>query len=494
MLTDCRLCAAGRKKSVSEVSFCIATTLLVLGASGPASSRPDFQFSATCGQVWDVSTYEGHWPDPDSLDATIRGSGQINKGNGEPVRAMAPGEIKRSFIRASDGEARIFIEHDDGWVTHYIHNQVTDHGLISEGRRVAQGEIIAFTGKSGADSVHQHISQINPSGNAVRQHFDGEAVNTREADPTTWDTWGKRGAEKVRSANCAGNTFMTWSQGGDNYALTYRPATGEGRILRLKNNGETEQTWIGHIGSNWTHLAAYRMGANAYATFYQGSDGDVHFVRMNGGGTGFTKVAQTRWYEGWTHLTPFFRDGRAFLLAYSSLYGFANVEQVHPDGSGTTNVLQTTWPKGYTSLFTYTSGPRQYLVTYKGSDGEFATRKINGTGDSLSFSTVWQKTKRAGWTTLIPVAQEGASYMFGYEAPTGTARVWKLDSQGEGFSRTADRPMQLDWTAFTTWSTPNGAKLLGYKIRNGLATSFALDTRGTGISHIRDTNWSGGWR
>lgn len=153
-----------------------------------------------------LDRYAGHWPDPDSLDATIRGSGQLNKGKGEPVRAMAPGVVKRSYVRASDGEARVFIEHEDGWVTHYIHNQVTDFGLISEGRKVAQGEVIAFTGKSGAESVHQHISQINPRGNAVRQRFDGNAVKTNESDPTTWGTRGDWNAEKVRSANCAGNS------------------------------------------------------------------------------------------------------------------------------------------------------------------------------------------------------------------------------------------------------------------------------------------------
>lgn len=97
-------------------------------------------------------------------------------------------------------------------------------------------------------------------------------------------------------------------------------------------------------------------------------------------------------------------------------------------------------------------------------------------GSGLSFSIVWQKNRRAGWTTLIPICHEGQTYMFGYEAPTGKAKVWRLDSQGEGLTRTVNRPMQLDWTAFTTWSTPSGGKVLGYKIRNGLATSFALDS------------------
>ena len=84
--------------------------------------------------------------------------------------------------------------------------------------------------------------------------------------------------------------------------------------------------------------------------------------------------------------------------------------------------------------------------------------------------------------------------MFGYEAPTGRAKIWRLDSQGKGFTKTADRPMQLDWTAFTTWSTSSGSKLLGYKIRSGLATTFVFDANGTGISWVRDARWSKGWR
>ena len=471
-----------------------AVAMLGLVSSGAVVAKPDFQFSASCGQVWDVSTYDNHWPDPDSLDATIRGSGQLNKGKGEPVRAMAPGVVTRSYIRASDGEARVFIEHDDGWVTHYIHNQVTDYGLIKEGRRVAQGEVIAFTGKSGASSVHQHITQINPSGKAVRQYFDGNAVKTYQADPGSWGHWGQTTAEKIRSANCAGNQFMTWSQGGENYLLTYRPSTSEGRILRLKENGQTEQTWIGHLGSGWTHFAAYRVGANVYATFYQGADGDVNFVRMHSQGAGFTKLGQTRWYDGWTHLVPFVRGGDAYVLAYSSLYGFVNVEKIHPDGSGTTNIKKTTWPKGYTSLLTYTSGPRHYLLSYKGSDGKFATRRISGSESALNFSIAWEQKRLAGWTTLLPMVHQGQNYMFGYEAPTGEAKIWRLDSHGQGFSKTGDKSMQKDWTAFAAWYTPSGAKMLGYKIRNGKRKAFSVDANGSGLSQIHSGSWNIGWR
>ena len=44
------------------------STLLASSAAEAAGPRPFFQMPFACGQTWEASTYDGHWPDQDSID------------------------------------------------------------------------------------------------------------------------------------------------------------------------------------------------------------------------------------------------------------------------------------------------------------------------------------------------------------------------------------------------------------------------------------------
>ena len=59
-------------------------------AYGP---RPFFQMPVACGQTWEASTYNGHWPDQDSIDLGEWSPQDTNTGHGEPVLASADGTV-----------------------------------------------------------------------------------------------------------------------------------------------------------------------------------------------------------------------------------------------------------------------------------------------------------------------------------------------------------------------------------------------------------------
>ena len=45
-----------------------AVPLFAASAAEAAGPRPFFQMPFACGQTWEASTYDGHWPDQDSID------------------------------------------------------------------------------------------------------------------------------------------------------------------------------------------------------------------------------------------------------------------------------------------------------------------------------------------------------------------------------------------------------------------------------------------
>jgi len=55
-----------------------ALSLCLAGSPAHAQSRPVLKQSFLCAQSWDASTYQGHGPDPDSLDFGYwRGAGLV---------------------------------------------------------------------------------------------------------------------------------------------------------------------------------------------------------------------------------------------------------------------------------------------------------------------------------------------------------------------------------------------------------------------------------
>lgn len=462
-------------------------------AAGP---RPDFQLSGPCGTEWHASTYETHAPDPDSLDITVRDEDLNNLGKGWPVLAQAAGEITKAdlFETPEKGDMyRINIDHGDGWKTIYLHSGIDDFDLLEVGRKVAQGEMIAWTSNSGATAIHQHITQTR-DGDAVRSVFDGKSVETREADQSSWGHWGTNQAERILSKNCAGVSFMRWREGGRTYAATYRPTDGRIIMLRLRDDGSSSQTWTGNWGTGWTHLEPFQLNDQPHAILYQAATGTVRFIRIKSGGEGATVRKEGKWFAGWTHIEPFRRGDNTYLLVYSSLHGFANLERVSSDGKGSTNLFRTNWEKGRTALVSYTSGSRNYLFSYKGGSGRMRIQKITGSGNSVSFEQVWTRQRNPGWSTLKVVAHKGRRILLGCDAVEGKGKIWELDDHGQGLSETGELAMLKDWTAITTWPTDAGGQFLLYNLSNGEVKARRLNGAATTHNQIWEGTWTKGWR
>ena len=79
---------------------------------------------------------------------------------GTPVVAAAPGVVIMSGVEALYGRV-IKIEHDQGFVTIYAHN---DQNLVEVGGRVVAGETIATVGRTGRATTHHVHFEIKRDG------------------------------------------------------------------------------------------------------------------------------------------------------------------------------------------------------------------------------------------------------------------------------------------------------------------------------------------
>ncbi len=472
----------------------IAATFYATTHAHGAGPRPLFQATFPCGQVWDASTYEGHEAQNNAIDLAEWKDKKVTS-MGQPVLASAAGTVKSSYIRKSDGEYRIFIDHGGGWETHYIHMQVGDGNLMKVGRRVAQGEQIGRTGDSGSPTIHQHYSQFR-DGKGVRIRLNGAAIKTHAGNQASYGTWGKSNAEKIISLNCAGNSFMGWNDGGLRYHLIYKPGTGETKIVRTSTNGSTKSTWAGKWTLGWTHFLPFylKTGGHPHAIVYKSASGRVGFLRLKLKGGGVTKLKFGTWGKGWTHLVPFNLGGTPHLLAYDSVQGYAAIDRIHPTGDGTTPIYKKTWIKGRTQIVPFKLGPRQYLLLYKGGSGAVKIVKITGSGKSVGTSDAWSDKWSTGYTNIVAVTHEGARYLLAYKAATGAAKILKLKPGGKGVSTVSSMSWTKPWTAFSPLRIDGKGHFLVYKIGTGEIKTLRLKAGGKGVQTIRTDSWTWGWK
>jgi hypothetical protein len=232
-----------------------------------AGRRPRFQAPFSCGQTWDASTYNGHWPNQNSIDIARRDSDGNNISEGEPVLASADGIVLDVFT-TSGGENRIYIDHGDGWVTHYIHHKETPRVRI--GQFVAQGEQIGTTSNTGAEAVHIHYTQLRDN-EAVRIWFNGKAISTHAGNPDSIGTWGSDKAEKIKSWNCPakGQSYVgVFRQGAGGHALWMNDDRA-GFIAKWKqlsgNNLRLIDLKVVQKGSLRRYSGVFRQGSGGHA-------------------------------------------------------------------------------------------------------------------------------------------------------------------------------------------------------------------------------------
>ena len=304
-----------------------------------------------CGQTWEASTYNGHWPDQDSIDLGEWTAGDANMSQGEPVLASADGTVQKIFT-SPGGDHRVYLDHGDGWVTHYIHLESIPP--LTEGQKVGQGEQIGRVGNSGTEAYHLHYTQLQ-DGKAVRIAFNGSLINTH-AGQSPYSPWGN--GEKLTSLNCPMNSFVQFNHtDGKRYQLAYKPGTGEVDIDRLNAGGAgTTGVWGGNWTKGWTHLTPFTVGGKPHFFAYKSATGEVDFDRVNPGGLGTTTIGEGTWSKGWTNFMPFTLDGKPYYVAYNHLYGGANLDRINAAGNGASTLWSANWGKGWTHLMPFRLG------------------------------------------------------------------------------------------------------------------------------------------
>ncbi len=503
------------KQIVAMPLLAIVLTLGIADRPAYAQNRPVFKQPFLCAQSWDASTYEGHGPDPDSLDFGYwrdRSTKAINEtenlSNNQYILASAAGTVERDDIVPDDvnGQVRrIKIAHSDGWATNYLH-AIIEPPFLKPGRKVAMGEVIARTGRSGTGFANDHIhyTQRNPSNEGVRVQFDGVNVRTHEGDSSTWDLWLSDQAERIRSANCTAANFVRWVEGGDNYIFRYRPNQRQVRITRMNADGQGgTNVWTGgNWGRSWTHFAQWKGddGGN-YLIQYSAPRGRAQFLRIEPSGKGLTLLEDTAtWYPHWTTLKRVANNGYIYLVAYDSLSGYQQILRVDENNrsAAVTHVMDDI--KGWTHILPFDNSGEQFLIYYKAAIGRIQIRHLiddsesDENGTRLRLETVYDGDRKAGWTHMTLARDGNNLYLMGFRSTNGKSRMWQIGAPADGPVGVSRFNLNRKWDIITSLRNGNQARIFLYGTDAGDSAIMDINDDGSGLTEVATFDWQGGWR
>lgn len=251
----------------------VPKTALVAGKWIPEKldlERPSFQLPFRCGQTWRASTYDGHYPDQDSLDL-LRFNGTTNISAGEDVLASAAGTVLEAHDTNSEDPpygSVVTIEHNSLWKTQYIH--LDDALSVKVGDKVCQGQKIGAVGGSiaifGTANAHLHYTQWLGS-NGVRAVFDGVATTVHAGAK---DANGNYPMENLVSANCpvaaAGIArSATWA---NSYWISTSRSAFEAKAQQLFDDHGRRLIWVTTFLENdkrrWAGIARSATWASSF--------------------------------------------------------------------------------------------------------------------------------------------------------------------------------------------------------------------------------------
>ena len=400
---------------------------------------------------------------------------------------------------------RIKIAHSNGWATNYLHVLI-EPPFLEPGRKIAMGEVIARTGRSGTgfSNDHIHYTQRNPSNQGVRVQFDRVNVQTHAGDPSTWGLWLSDQAERIRSANCTAASFIRWTEGGDTYIFRYRPNQRQVRITRMNANGQGgTHVWTGeNWGRSWTHFAQWKdsYGGN-YLIQYSAPRGRAQFFQIEPFGTGLTLLEDTKtWHLRWTTLKRAAHNGYVYLVAYDSLSGYQQILKVDEDNrsAAVTHVLDDI--KGWTHILPFDNLGGQFFVYYKAATGRIQIRHLiddsgnNENGTRLRLETVYNGNRKAGWTHMT-LARDGDNlYLMGYRATDGAARMWRIGAPAGGPKGVSRFNLNRNWDIITSLRNGDQAQIFLYDTNAGGSAIMNVNNNGSGLTEVATFGWQGGWR
>ncbi len=197
-----------------------------------AGDIPYFKLPFPCGEVWDASTYAGHWPSANSLDL-FRAGGDTH---GRPLHAPATGVLEYTGWWSEASGWTIILDHGGGWKTYYLH--LREASFLPVGSRVLQGQHMGFVGNSGNSGSangpyepHLHYT-VMADGKGKRAVFSGVP-----AAPHAGETEAR---ERIASRNCG----SSWD--GDALAelVTVSP---DGTVTVYRNEGDFTYAKAGEV-------------------------------------------------------------------------------------------------------------------------------------------------------------------------------------------------------------------------------------------------------
>jgi hypothetical protein len=239
-------------------------------ATARQAARPPFQLPFKCGQTWRASTYDGHYPDQDSLDL-LRFSGSTNISAGEDVLASAAGKVIEAHNTNSEDPpygSVVTIEHNADWKSQYIHLDdalsVKNDDMVGRGQKIGTvgGNIAIF----GTANAHLHFTQWFGS-SGVRSVFNGVATTVHAGAK---DANGNYPTENLVSANCpvpvAGIARGgTWA---NSYWISTSRSAFEAKAQELFDDQGRRLTWVSTYVENgkrrWAGIARAGTWANSF--------------------------------------------------------------------------------------------------------------------------------------------------------------------------------------------------------------------------------------
>ena len=347
---------------------------------------------------------------------------------GEPVLATAAGKVLKVFTDDAGGN-RVYLDHGDGWVTHYLHLEQLPP--LTKGQAVAQGEQIGRVGNTGTEQFHLHYTQM-ADGKAVRIAFNGSLINTHAGNKASWNTWGN--GEKLDEPELPDElVHAVRPPGRQPLPARVQARHGCGRIDRLNAGGAgTTGVWSNTWSQGWTHLTPFAVAGKPHFFAYKSATGEVSFNSVNAGGLGATKIGGGTWTKGVTNFMPFSLGGQSYYIAYKSTNGVANLDRINAAGNGASNLWSGSWGKGWTHLMPFVQGGTQYFVAYKGGTGAVEIDKITGSGNNLSITEVWSGSWAKGYSHLVPITTTARSTWCATSPRTGLAAFSKIKAGGQG--------------------------------------------------------------
>jgi hypothetical protein len=267
--------------------------------------KPAFQLPVKCGQTWHASTYDGHWPDQDSLDLK-RFSGNTNVSADDDVIASAAGTVIEARDTISDpppskpNKWRVTLQHEGEWKSQYVH--LDDKLSVKLGDKVVRGQKIGTV--SGNVPIpdwepHLHYTQWKGS-SGVRATFNGfdTAVHAGARDSN-----GNYPTEDLVSANCPVPPFgppvsavMRNSSSLDVFSIGR-----DGRIMAAAWEQQVlEGQWRGwwHIRGGKTSknakVASVSRDPNKLDVFVVGNNGRIYTAAWD------KKVNESEWRGWWS--------------------------------------------------------------------------------------------------------------------------------------------------------------------------------------------------